>query len=71
MTTEEFNKATAIFTSRLTKAAAWKDVYGGAAYSTRLMAAIDDARNACSDMERVLKADRESRRVIPIKEQGQ
>ena len=65
MTTEEFDKACALFTSRLTKAAAWKDVYGGAAYITRLQAAIDDARHACTEMEHLIKRERNAR-VIKV-----
>ena len=42
----EFDDMAREFTVACQKAAAWKDIYFGAAYSTRIRAAIDDLEKA-------------------------
>lgn len=54
----KFDASCGEFTQTMEKAAQWKHVYFGAAYSTRLKQAISDARKACDDMEKALEADR-------------
>lgn len=51
----EFDKACAVFTIAMQKAANWKHEYGGSVYTTRLVMAIVDARHACDKLENELR----------------
>jgi DnaJ-domain-containing protein 1 len=56
----EFDYATKRFDAEIAKVANWKHGYFGAAYSTRLRAAIADARAACDRLEVALNEDDEA-----------
>lgn len=58
-TQSDFDNACHAFTTIMAKVTTWKHSYSGAAYSTRLRQAINDARGACDCMEAALKADDE------------
>jgi len=60
MTQQDFDKACAVFSETMQIAAIWKHSYAGAAYSTRLRQAINDAREACDAMEIILNYDEKS-----------
>lgn len=53
----DFDEATAAFTRACIQASHWKD-YFGAAYSSRITAAIADLKEAISKMEETIKLDR-------------
>jgi hypothetical protein len=56
---KDFDAAAHKFTEWVRIASYWKDNYYGAAYSTRLKQAIDEARHACDNMEKFLKENGE------------
>lgn len=47
-----FDKMTQAFSDAMWRAQHWRDEYSGAAYSTRIKAAIGDARAACDEAEK-------------------
>ncbi len=47
----EYDTACAKFTDAMRRAAEWKHAYFGAAYTTRLVSALQDARDACNELE--------------------
>jgi hypothetical protein len=61
----DFDRACADFTSRLKHAANWKDHYMGAAYSTRLWQAIQEAKAAIATMEVALHEDNRTAGLPP------
>lgn len=53
----DFDRGCAEFTQTMGAVANWKHTYFGAAYSTRLRQAVNDAKVAVERMERILTAD--------------
>jgi len=46
-----FDIASTKFTAAMSKARDWKQNYLGAAYTTRLVSALQEARDACDELE--------------------
>lgn len=55
----EFDVVGKQFSARLQVSANWKQAYFGAAYSTRMQAAVSEARKACEELEQWMKANGE------------
>lgn len=62
----DFDNACAAFTMTMGAVANWKHTYPGAAYSTRLRAAIADAKGAISRMELMLERDKGKSENFPV-----
>lgn len=57
MPAPNFDKRAERFSKKLRAAADWKVAFYGAAYSTRIRQAINAARAACDEAERLLEED--------------
>lgn len=54
---QKFDAATDAFTGHLKTAAKWRENYFGSVYSTRIRQAIEEVRDACTEMEAALAED--------------
>lgn len=54
---KEFDQACAEFTQVMRTVANWKHAYLGAAYTTRLARACNDAEEACRKMREIIRKD--------------